>query len=106
MATLVAIGYPDQGTAEQARDTVSKLEAELVIQADQVAAISRDMEGKYASRCGADTATATLSSSRASRTGDGAAGATLPPRLFVVCNDMHSRESGYAARAMASDRCL
>ena len=47
MATLVAIGYPDQGTAEQARDTVSKLEAELVIQADQVAAISRDMEGKY-----------------------------------------------------------
>ena len=45
MATLVATGYPDQGTAEQARDTVSKLEAELVIQADQVAAISRDMEG-------------------------------------------------------------
>ena len=47
MATLVAIGYPDQGTAEQARDTVSKLEAELVIQADQVASISRDVEGKY-----------------------------------------------------------
>jgi uncharacterized membrane protein len=47
VATLVAIGYPDQGTAEQARETVAKLEAELVIQADQVAAISRDMEGKY-----------------------------------------------------------
>ena len=47
MATLVAIGYPDQGTAEQARETVSRLEADLVIQADQVAAISRDMEGKY-----------------------------------------------------------
>lgn len=47
MATLVAIGYPDQGTAEQARDTVARLESELVIQADQVAAISRDMEGKY-----------------------------------------------------------
>src|SRR6516225_5730855 len=47
MATLVAIGYPDQGTAEQARDTVSKLEAELVIQADQVASVSRDVEGKY-----------------------------------------------------------
>ena len=47
MATLVATGYPDQGTAEQARDTVSKLEAELVIQADQVASISRDVEGKY-----------------------------------------------------------
>ncbi len=47
MATLVAIGYPDQGTAEQARDTVSRLESELIIQADQVAAISRDAEGKY-----------------------------------------------------------
>jgi uncharacterized membrane protein len=47
MATLVAIGYPDQGTAEQARDTVHELESELIIQADQVAAISRDMEGKY-----------------------------------------------------------
>jgi uncharacterized membrane protein len=47
MATLVAIGYPDQGTAEQARQTVRELESELVIQADQVAAISRDLEGKY-----------------------------------------------------------
>ena len=47
MATLVAIGYPDQGTAEQARDTVSRLESELIIQADQVAVISRDLEGKY-----------------------------------------------------------
>jgi uncharacterized membrane protein len=47
MATLVAIGYPDQGTAEQARDTVAQLESELIIQADQVAAISRDAEGKY-----------------------------------------------------------
>ena len=35
-----AIGYPDQGTAEQARQTVQQLEAELIIQADQVAAIS------------------------------------------------------------------
>jgi uncharacterized membrane protein len=47
MATLVAIGYPDQGTAEQARGTVAQLESELIIQADQVAAISRDLEGKY-----------------------------------------------------------
>ncbi|MGZ4273291.1 MAG: DUF1269 domain-containing protein [Solirubrobacteraceae bacterium] len=47
MATLVAIGYPDQGTAEQARGTVAELEADLIIQADQVAAISRDLEGKY-----------------------------------------------------------
>jgi uncharacterized membrane protein len=42
MATLVAIGYPDQTTAEDARKTVQGLEAELIIQADQVAAISRD----------------------------------------------------------------
>jgi uncharacterized membrane protein len=47
VATLVAIGYPDQGTAEQARQTVGQLEAELIIEADQVAAISRDLEGKY-----------------------------------------------------------
>src|SRR5271167_3316873 len=47
MATLVAIGYPDQNTAEQARQTVQQLESELIIQADQVAAISRDLEGKY-----------------------------------------------------------
>jgi uncharacterized membrane protein len=47
MATLVAIGYPDQATAEQARHTVQQLESELIIQADQVASISRDIEGKY-----------------------------------------------------------
>jgi uncharacterized membrane protein len=47
MATLVAIGYPDQTTAEAARKTVQGLEADLIIQADQVAAISRDADGKY-----------------------------------------------------------
>src|ERR1700748_2027122 len=47
MAMLVAIGYPDQATAEEARQTVQRLEADLVIQADQVAAISRDPDGKY-----------------------------------------------------------
>jgi uncharacterized membrane protein len=47
MATLVAIGYPDQTTAEQARQTVQGLEADLIIEADQVAAISRDLDGKY-----------------------------------------------------------
>src|ERR1700727_2991067 len=47
MATLVAIGYPDQTTAEQAMQTVSELQSELIIQAEQVAAISRDAEGKY-----------------------------------------------------------
>jgi len=47
MAMLVAIGYPDQTTSEQAMQTVYQLEADLIIQADQVAAISRDLEGKY-----------------------------------------------------------
>ena len=47
MATLVAIGYPDQGTADKARQTVQQLEADLIIQADQVASISRDTDGKY-----------------------------------------------------------
>lgn len=47
MATLVAIAYPDQGTAEEARQTVRQLESDLIIQADQVAAISRDLDGKY-----------------------------------------------------------
>jgi uncharacterized membrane protein len=47
MATLLAIGYPDQGTAEQAMQTVQELQSELIIQADQVAAVSRDLEGKY-----------------------------------------------------------
>jgi uncharacterized membrane protein len=59
MATLVAIGYPDQATAEQAQRTVGQLESELIIQADQVAAISRDLEGKYhvhTSHGGASTA--------------------------------------------------
>ena len=47
MATLVAIGYPEQGTAEQAMETVDRLQGELIIQADQVAAISRDPQGTY-----------------------------------------------------------
>jgi uncharacterized membrane protein len=47
MATLVAIAYDDQATAEEARHTVQGLEADLIIQADQVAAISRDPAGKY-----------------------------------------------------------
>jgi uncharacterized membrane protein len=47
MATLVAIGYPDETTAEAARQTVAGLEQDLIIQADQVAAIVRSTDGKY-----------------------------------------------------------
>lgn len=52
MATLIAIGYPEQGTAVQALETVRQLEADLIIQADQVAAISRDQEGKLHTHSG------------------------------------------------------
>jgi uncharacterized membrane protein len=47
MATLVAIGYPDETTAERAQKTVQELQADLIIQASQVAAISRDAKGDY-----------------------------------------------------------
>jgi uncharacterized membrane protein len=47
MATLVAIAYPDEVTAEAARHTVEDLEKDLIVQADQVASIRRDKEGKY-----------------------------------------------------------
>jgi uncharacterized membrane protein len=47
MATLVAIAYPDEATAEQARATVGQIEDELIIKADEVAVISRDPDGKY-----------------------------------------------------------
>ena len=47
MATLVAIAHPDQDTAEEARATVWRLEEELIIQAEEVAVISRDPDGKY-----------------------------------------------------------
>jgi uncharacterized membrane protein len=47
MATLVAIAYPDEETAEEARRAAHRLESGQVIQAEQVAAITRDSEGRY-----------------------------------------------------------
>jgi uncharacterized membrane protein len=47
MATVVAIAYRDEGTAEQARATISQLVDQLIIEADQVAVISRDTRGDY-----------------------------------------------------------
>jgi uncharacterized membrane protein len=47
MATLIAIGYPDEGMAEYARAALSQLESERVIKVDQVAVITRDEDGKY-----------------------------------------------------------
>jgi uncharacterized membrane protein len=48
MATLIAIGYPELGTAEFAAAALSQLESESVIEPGQVAVITRDDEnGKY-----------------------------------------------------------
>ena len=46
MADLVAIGYPDETTALSAMDEAERLQHELVIQADAIAAIVRNQEGK------------------------------------------------------------
>ncbi|HET6954629.1 MAG TPA: hypothetical protein VFI47_29970 [Acidimicrobiales bacterium] len=46
MADLIAIGYPDETTAQQAMDELDRLSQELVIQPDAVAAIVRGPDGK------------------------------------------------------------
>jgi uncharacterized membrane protein len=46
MADLIAIGYPDETTALSALDEAERLQKELIIQADAVAAIIRNKEGK------------------------------------------------------------
>jgi uncharacterized membrane protein len=46
MADLIAIGYPDETTALAAMDEAEGLQQELIIQADAVAAIIRNKEGK------------------------------------------------------------
>ena len=46
LADLIAIGYPDETTALAAMDEAERLQKELVIQADAVAAIVRNKEGK------------------------------------------------------------
>lgn len=47
MAELIAIGYDDTTTAVSAMEEVERLEGDLVIQADAVAAIIRNDAGKY-----------------------------------------------------------
>lgn len=46
MADLIAIGYNDTTTAEQALNEVAKLSRDLIIQPDAAAAIIRDPDGK------------------------------------------------------------
>jgi uncharacterized membrane protein len=47
MATLVAIGYPDESTATQAADEARQLAKDLIIEPDAIAVIIRDKEGKF-----------------------------------------------------------
>ena len=47
MAELIAIGYPDESTAELAADEARQLAHDLIIQPDAIAVIVRDREGRY-----------------------------------------------------------
>jgi len=47
MATLIAIGYPDETTAAAAGEEAERLAGDLVIQPDAIAVIRRDRQGKY-----------------------------------------------------------
>jgi uncharacterized membrane protein len=47
MATLVAIGYPDETTATAASLEARRLAKDLIIQPDAIAVIIRDKEGKF-----------------------------------------------------------
>ncbi|HEY2167433.1 MAG TPA: DUF1269 domain-containing protein [Jatrophihabitantaceae bacterium] len=46
MSTLIAIGYPDEDTAEKAAAEALHLAQDLVLQPDAIAAIRRDKDGK------------------------------------------------------------
>jgi uncharacterized membrane protein len=47
MATLIAIGYPDETTATSAADEARRLAQDLIIQPDAIAVIVRDKDGSY-----------------------------------------------------------
>jgi len=47
MATLVAIGYPDEATAGKAEQEAERLSKDLIIEPDAIAVIVRDAEGKF-----------------------------------------------------------
>jgi len=44
MADLIAIGYPDEATAEAAADEARRLAKDLIIQPDAIAVIVRDTD--------------------------------------------------------------
>jgi uncharacterized membrane protein len=47
MADLIAIAYPDESTAEAAADEARRLAADLIIQPDAIAVITRDKDGAF-----------------------------------------------------------
>jgi uncharacterized membrane protein len=47
MADLIAIGYPDEATADEAADEARRLAQDLIIQPDAIAVIVRDEDGSY-----------------------------------------------------------
>src|ERR1700747_2269101 len=47
MSELIAIGYPDESTAELAADEARRLRDDLIIQQNSIAVILRDKDGKY-----------------------------------------------------------
>ena len=47
MADLIAIGYPDETTADAAADEARRLARDLIIEPDAIASIVRDREGRY-----------------------------------------------------------
>jgi uncharacterized membrane protein len=47
MATLIAIGYPDEVTAEAAAKEAERLAHDLIIQPDAIAVVRRDADGKF-----------------------------------------------------------
>jgi uncharacterized membrane protein len=47
MADLIAIGYPNEATAEAAADEARRLARDLIIEPEAIAVIVRDADGKY-----------------------------------------------------------
>ena len=47
MSDLIAIGYPDEATAEAAAEEARRLAKDLIIEPDAIAVIVRDKEGSY-----------------------------------------------------------
>jgi uncharacterized membrane protein len=47
MSDLIAIGYADETTAEEAADEARRMARDLIIEPDAIAVIVRDGEGKY-----------------------------------------------------------